>query len=212
MPRPKDSDLRRRRPVREPKPRFVIVCEGAKTEPEYFKAVTQCMHGALIELEVIGGAGVAKTVARRAVDRKKSQGRKRNSFEAGDQVWAVFDHDDHPELLQAIMICENDGVGVGRSNPCFELWLILHIEDFQRPDDRHAIQAHLKSLHSAYDAKTADCLALVEDIEKAEERAARQLTRREEEGNRLAAPSTTVFELTRAIREAARQARRPGQR
>ena len=133
-----------------------------------------------------------------------------NYFEKGDEVWAVFDRDEHPRFNEAVTLCEQAGVRVGRSNPCFEVWLILHIEDFDRPDDRHAVQAHLAKLRPEYDqrgAKTPDCADLVAQVDKAEQRAETQLNRRENEGNPYGRPSTTVGRLIRAIREADQQAR-----
>ena len=133
----------------------------------------------------------------------------RNSFERNDQVWAVFDRDEHPNYDAAIRLCEQHKVGVARSNPCFELWLILHDADFDRSDDRHQVQAHLRGLHSEYDpaaGKTCDCGEMISRVEDAERRALRQLQRRDEEGNKFGAPSTTVGDLTAAIRKAADEA------
>ena len=48
--------------------------------------------------------------------------RSKDSFEENDQVWAVFDRDEHPRFDEAIALCDGHGVLVGRSNPCFELW------------------------------------------------------------------------------------------
>jgi RloB-like protein len=91
-------------------------------------------------------------VARQATERIRAEslGRRRgrglNSFEEGDQVWAVFDRDDHEAFQEAVNRCEQVGVFVGRSNPCFELWLILHQQEYDRPDGRDAVQAHLQRL------------------------------------------------------------------
>ena len=139
------SDLKRRRPRREPKRRFFIFCEGAKTEPACFAAIRRAHGNALIEIKTQGGAGVAFTLASAAADRARelTRARRRNSFEEGDSVWAVFDHDEHPRLNEALDICRRARVGIARSNPCFELWLILHEQDYDRPDDRHRVQAHL---------------------------------------------------------------------
>jgi hypothetical protein len=133
-----------------------------------------------------------------------------DSFEEDDEVWAVFDRDEHPRFNEAVMLCQQAGVGIARSNPCFEIWLILHEEDCDRPDDRHAVQAHLQMLRPEYDrrgAKTPDCADLVTRVEAAELRAEAQLNRRENEGDPYSAPSTTVGRLTRAIRDAAQRAR-----
>jgi hypothetical protein len=143
-----------------------------------------------------------------------SKGSKQNlgSFEENDTVWAVFDQDIHPNFDKAVQLCSANNVNVARSNPCFEIWLILHIEDFQKSDGRLAVQKHLRRLRPEYDpnkGKTADCLKLIEQIEQAEQRAERQLKLRAEERNPFGAPSTTVFQLTLAIREAAKKSRRP---
>jgi hypothetical protein len=133
-----------------------------------------------------------------------------NSFEEGDEVWAVFDRDEHPRYAEAIRLSEDAGVKVGRSNPCFELWLILHVAEFDRPDDGHAVQRRLRELRPEYDPtrrKLANCADLVARHEEAEVRPATQLGRREAEGDPYGPPSTTVGSLTAAMREAARRAR-----
>jgi hypothetical protein len=133
---------------------------------------------------------------------KKS--RSLNSFEENDEVWAVFDRDEHPKYLEAIDLCKRHGVGVGRSDPCFELWLVLHFEEFDKFVGRHAVQAHLEKVCAGYSkskGKTPDCNSLIPALENAEVRATRQLERREREGSELGSPSTTVFELTLAIKK-----------
>lgn len=212
MARRRTSDLKRRRHRREPKRRFIIYCEGKNTEPAYFAALRRTCTNALIEVETIGVGGVPLTLAELAVERSRSLGLSRRSrkalsfFEEGDQVWAVFDRDTHPNYNEAVTFCVQAGVGVARSNPCFELWLILHEEDYNKSNGSKAVQAHLKKLRPEYDpkgAKTPDCADLVERVEKAEDRAEKQLIRRKEEGTPFGPPSTTVGHLTRAIRDAA---------
>lgn len=209
-------DLRRRRYRREPKRRFVLVCEGKNTEPAYFAALSRVWSSALIEVKTIAAVGVPYTVACSAVDWAQSLGlaaRSRkalDSFEEGDEVWAVFDRDEHPRFDEAVALCQEQGVGVARSNPCFELWLIMHDEDFDKPDGRHAVQAHLQKLRPEYDKKgpkKPDSSALVAKVEEAEARAKAQLLRRAKERSPYGRPSTTVGHLTQAIREAAERSR-----
>ena len=163
-------------------------------------------------MEIHPGVGVPYTIAGKAVERARELGlsprsrRKKDSFEEQDQVWAVFDRDEHPRFDEAVETCRVHSIGVGRSDPCFELWLILHERDYDRPNDRHAVQAALKALRPEYDldgAKMPDCDDLVARIEDAERRGEEQLRRREEEDNPFGNPSTTVGRLTAAIREAA---------
>ena len=166
-------------------------------------------------MEIHPGVGVPYTIAEKAVERARDLGlslrsrRKKDSFEDQDRVWAVFDRDEHPRFNEAVELCRVHGIGVGRSDPCFELWLVLHEQDYDRPNDRHSVQAELKALRPEYDmggAKTPDCDDLMLRVEDAERRGEEQLLRRDREGSPFGNPSTTVGRLTGAIREAAKLA------
>ena len=107
-------------------------------------------------------------------------------------------------------MCESNGIRVARSDPCFELWIILHERDYDRACTRRDVQRELASRRPEYDrdgAKTPDCADLVQRVEEAERRAEAQLQRRVAEGDPHGNPSTTVGRLTRAIREADEAAR-----
>lgn len=201
--------LARRKSFRRPKVAFYVFCEGSRTEPDYFNALARISPYSLVDIKTVAGAGVPKTIAQRAVDEAAIRGigaknrRRKNSFEVNDEVWVVFDRDEHPDFAAAVAQCENAGIGVARSDPCFEVWLILHFEDYNRPDHRHKTQDHFGELCPLYDRKsnkTTDCSAIVGDVEKAEARAEAQLAARAAEGAAYSAPSTTVFMLTRRLR------------
>ena len=151
------------------------------------------------------------TVAQQAVDLAASRRRgHRNSFEEGDQVWAVFDRDEHPRFNGAVDLCARNGIGVARSNPCFELWLVLHKGDYDRSRKSRAVQKKAASLFPGYDkdgAKMPNCDELMHHVKEAERRAEAQLQRRVEQRTPYGNPSTTVGQLTRAIREADAAAR-----
>ena len=190
----------------------MLYCEGSNTEPAYFNALKRTCSNALIGVEVVPGVGVPYTIAEKAAERVRSQrgGSRRNSYEKSDQVWAVFDRDDHPRFDDAITLCESNHVRVGRSNPCFELWLILHEQDYNRPERRDRMQSILGDLRPEYDrkrGKTPDCDELISRVEDAEQRAEALLRRRAEEGSPYGNPSTTVGRLTREIRTADSRAR-----
>lgn len=193
-----------------------MFCEGKNTEPAYFRSLQRTVADTLIDLVIVPAVGVPHALAELAAARARELGiagrtrRKRDSYEEKDEVWAVFDRDEHPRYDEAVTLCERNRVGVARSNPCFEVWLILHESDFDRPDGRHAVQAYLRDLRPEYHpagTKTPNCADLITRIDAAEQRAETQLKRRYEEGVAFGRPSTTVFRLTRAIREAAAAAR-----
>jgi hypothetical protein len=205
------SDLRRGKAKRPPNRRFIIYREGESTEPAYFAALKRILRYHLIDIET-NPVGVPMTTAERAVTRARQEGlakgskKPTDSFVERDQVWAVFDRDEHPRFSDAVALCESKGVGVGRSNPCFELWLILHIIDHDAPDDRHQIASRLRELHPEYDphgSKLCQWEVLIPAVESAEKRAERLLASRKQEGAPYGRPSTTVGLLTAAIREAA---------
>ena len=204
--------LRRVAEQQRQKRTIYIFAEGQNTEPAYFKAMRRHLRALITQpdIQITAPAGVPMTIAELAIQKKKSL--KRNargaSGQLADEVWAVFDQDDHPQVPQAIALCQNAGVGIAYSNPCFELWLILHHQDFGKMDDRHKVQKHFATLCQNYDpdnGKQPDCAALMHLIEAAEARAAWQIEQRVVEGDQYGRPVTTVFRLTQAIRLAAQR-------
>lgn len=177
----------------------MLVCEGRNTEPRYFKALERQHHNVLIEIETIEAVGVPSTIASRAVTEIAKINRS-DSFEEEDQVWAVFDRDEHPCYDQAVGECERDGVKVAKSNPCFELWIILHFESYDRAGTRHDVQRALKRLCDGAECKhhSFDYSEIVENFETAINLAERQEKRRIDEGG-LTPPYTTVHKLASAL-------------
>lgn len=210
--RHKPFDRRRRRHVREPRRIYYLFCEGQNTEPGYFGALRRTVRDALIEIQSFGGSGEPKAISEAAIAHNKSLKRQsKNSFEGRDEVWAVFDRDDHDHYYDAAESCRNNGVSVANSNPCFEVWLILHVAEYHKPDGRAEVFKLLEKLRPDYDStkKTLDFDDLIKTIDTAEQRGEILLRCRTEEcgGNRLGPPYTMVFELTRSIRAAAKKAR-----
>jgi RloB-like protein len=49
-----------------------------------------------------------------------------------DEFWCVFDVEwpiNHPNLHDALLLAREHGIEVAISNPCFEIWLVLHFQD-----------------------------------------------------------------------------------
>lgn len=107
------------RPVhtREQKPRMLIVCEGEKTEPNYFRAFPL----ATLDVRIVGAGANTLSVVERAREVRDSDG-------AFDQVWVVFDRDSFPRgrVNEAVASAEREGMRVAWSNEAFELWYLLH--------------------------------------------------------------------------------------
>ena len=115
------SNLTRRQGVREIKQSFLIVCEGEKTEPDYFKAFR--MTAATIK--AVGQAMNTVTLVNKAITIRDADRKKKRIY---DQCWVVFDKDDFParDFNQAILLAERNGFRVAYSNQAFEFWFLLH--------------------------------------------------------------------------------------
>lgn len=208
----KPFDRRRRRHVREPRRVFYLFCEGQNTEPGYFAALRRVVRDALIEIQSFGAAGDPKALSAAAVAHSKGLTRRsRNSFEEKDEVWAVFDRDDWDHYYEAIEICRKNGVKVANSNPCFEIWLILHVQEFHKACGQAEVCRALQRIRADYDPvkKVLDFDELITHLDDAERRGEAVLKRRNEECRfgKLGPPYTMVFELTRSIRAAAKKFR-----
>ena len=205
----RSDKLKRKRDERPPRRLFVLFCEGAKTEPDYFKALERTLDYDRVQIKPVPGVGVPLTIAKTAVEwaagagLAKRRNRARDPYATDDQVWAVFDRDEHPRFEEAVRLCEQSGINVARSNPCFEVWLILHHEDCHRPLTPHAAQKRLGQLCPEYypkGSKTVDAGKLIPGIDAAEARAQMHLAQREAEGMPFGPCSTTVHLLTQALR------------
>ncbi|MEM1170446.1 MAG: RloB family protein [Cyanobacteria bacterium P01_H01_bin.35] len=113
--------------TREIKERFLIVCEGKKTEPNYFKSFP-------VPKDVIDVKGLGKApnqVVEAAIEFRDNEG-------DYDQVWCVFDRDEWKEkkFNQAIKDAEYNQIKVAYSNQAFELWYLLHFDYRDTPISR----------------------------------------------------------------------------
>ncbi|KAA3510074.1 RloB family protein [Agrobacterium rosae] len=209
MTRNKSYGLSRRTETRLPHTRFVVFSEGLNTEPAYLTTLGNTLSRVLVKLKIFGGAGDPKTLADKALAFKKGSSgsgrRDASSFEKNDQIWIMFDRDEHDKVKETIDNFKKAGIRVAYSNPCFELWLILHYEDFDRSYDRHKLQGHFEGLCESYSKKgnkKPDCNSFIGNVESAELRAQAMLARRRNENAEFGAPYTNVHELTSAMRQA----------
>ncbi|QKV92453.1 RloB domain-containing protein [Streptomyces sp. NA02950] len=67
-----------------------------------------------------------------AIAHKKKVTRETRGLEKKYQpsVWCLFDRDDHQGIQRAANMAEQAGVNVAYSHPCFELWRLLHYQNY----------------------------------------------------------------------------------
>jgi RloB-like protein len=71
--------------------------------------------------------------------------------EPGVEGWALFDHDGRSDIDQVCSQAKRQNVKVGLSHPCFELWLLLHFQDFS-PAQHGSNQVLMQRLRAAHPA------------------------------------------------------------
>jgi hypothetical protein len=109
--------------VREPLQRFLIVCEGERTEPNYFNRFR--VPKEVVVVNVLGFGYNTLRLVEKALELMKDKDY--------DQVWCVFDRDSFPaqDFNEAISLAGRRGIKVAYSNEAFELWYLLHFHFYQ---------------------------------------------------------------------------------
>jgi hypothetical protein len=167
--------------------RILIVSEGSKTEPLYFEDIRAAyqLHSANVEVQPsqLGTAPIQVVKYARHLFEKGDlhKGIRPQSF---DQVYAVFDRDDHGTYYDALKLAEslngkfrNDAKQIVcfkaiASVPSFELWLLLHYEDIQHPLHRDEVMQRLKQYIPGYEKGAGGAFATTRDrLETATQRA-----------------------------------------
>lgn len=139
MPKRSDRDSRRSRKPRgrsvgtrrERAGTVLIVTEGEKTEPNYFKGVKKDVESAQagvvdIMVPVIEVKGTGQSTSKLVEQAERILQR---SGKVYSEVWIVCDADDFPDLDEAKQRARAEGMGFVWSNRSFELWLLLHFEN-----------------------------------------------------------------------------------
>lgn len=104
--------------TREIRQRFLIVCEGGKTEPNYF--IKFRTNKTVINIEGLGCNTIS--LVTKAIELMKN--------DDYNQVWCVFDRDIFPpEIFNAAFeLASRNGIKIAYSNESFELWYFLHFD------------------------------------------------------------------------------------
>lgn len=134
------ADLQRRPTSREIKKRFLIVCEG-ESEPRYLTALKNHYRLSTVVVRAIS----ARTPDPAAIVREAKE-RSISDLDNWDQVWCVFDIEApaNPRAAAEIEQLEKQRMGsaakiqVAWSNPCFEVWILLHFPGSVKPFLRSA--------------------------------------------------------------------------
>lgn len=154
--------------------RILIVSEGSKTEPNYFREIRAAyrLHTANVEVQPseLGTSPIqvvqyAQSLFENGNRHKQIQSR------AFEQVYAVFDRDEHGSYFDALNLAKSLDGKLKNDNklpvtfkaiasvPSFELWLLLHYEDIQAPIPRDVVIQRLRQHLPGYEKGAAGTFA-----------------------------------------------------
>jgi hypothetical protein len=203
---PKDSKLKRSFYTKQPKAKIYVLCEGKLTEPAYIKDFANQYANDRVIVQPIPGVGVPLTVSQQAVELKAEllrEARKSiDSFNMSFSVWCIVDIDEHPNVPEAKQLADANKIKFLVSNPCFELWGLLHLKTQDAHIHRHTLQSSLHKEMPTYhhkDNPIFDYNQIKNNYKTAKERAVTICNRRSEEGKPSGNPSTNVYELFECI-------------
>jgi len=186
--------------IRTKRKRFLIVCEGEKTEPYYFKSFPITTRPEIVQVDIVPGACESVSLVEMAIHIRD------RASDPYDSVWVVMDREDPNTLSagrfnEAIHMAEHESIQVAYSNESFELWYLLHFNYIETALSRSQYSNMLFTcLGKKYqkNSKTMyeDILHKQSDAIRNAKRLLAQYVPRDPERDN---PSTTVFELVEEL-------------
>jgi hypothetical protein len=191
--------------------RILVVCEGERTEPAYFRRLVSFYGITTARVEIRGDGGSAPISV---VDHAISILKKDDDFEL---VYLVFDRDRHHSYDEALdkarALKKKRGVnlnytGIITSVPCFEVWFKLHVSGSRKPYSGVAtgispakeLIDEMKALKQFADYEKSECDffdEIIQHVDDATNRAVGHLMESRKDGERQyhENPSTRVYKI-----------------
>ncbi len=196
-------ELKRKASRRSSYDKVLIVCEGEKTEPNYFNEIVHYYKLNSANVEIDGSCGSSpKSVLKRAEYLAKVELDKGDGY---DRIYCVFDKDTHDTFEETVdKISSKKQAGLFFhiiSVPCFEYWLLLHFQYTKKPfhargksSIANEVLKELKKVMPAYSKGGEQIFCtLFEQLEFAKQNAQRAL--KSAENNFTDNPSSHIHEL-----------------
>ncbi|MDA9918304.1 RloB family protein [Erythrobacter sp.] len=178
--------------------RILLVSEGSKTEPNYLVEFFRLDGGSRIEPYATRDHNTSPS---KLLSQAREILKKDTQF---DLAFIVGDRDEFDDFTQAVHAAQNINstprIKYIFSDPCFELWFLLHFELWDAPIDRQALQGELKRHLPDYEkGDQAIARMLYPDSEVAIENS--KLLRGRMEDSESTCPTTLVDILIEDVRK-----------
>jgi hypothetical protein len=115
---------------------IIIAAEGQKTEKKYLEAVAEEYYNPRIHVKVLDRKNSASDP--KHVLEQLNRFRSEYDIQRGyDELWLVIDIDRWraKKLSEVAELCSQKNYWLAVSNPCFELWLLLHLKSLDEYDE-----------------------------------------------------------------------------
>lgn len=176
-----------------------IMSEGQVTEPEYLRRLAKSNSNVVLKIEKSGKS--PDILVREA----QKLYRLANRIRSSDQVWCIFDVDNvsKQSIKEIRARASTNDIKTAISNPCFELWLVLHKENYTAYTTSSKIQKRAETLGLVKGKKIAaagwSCLS--DNYETAKKRALALDKMHLQNGSSPGSnPSTDVWRLVDVLR------------
>jgi len=123
-------ELHRKPGRKSPNKTIVVLCEGKKTEPNYFHSIRREYRLPSLNVQILPEKGAPTGLVKEAIREKRRLNDNR------DEVWCVFDVEQEtnkPIFRKAIAVARAADINLAVSNPSFEYWYLIHFERTDRP-------------------------------------------------------------------------------
>lgn len=189
--RSRNSLMRERREAFRDARLIVIASEGKDTERIYFKALAKEYTNLRVHVHILERSeNEQNNSSPEHVLQQLNDYKSKYDLEANDELWLVVDKDRWTEAMLSHVATECSqevAMHMALSNPCFELWLLLHMEDAASlsPEEQEQwmknrrrsknadpyLKVRLRQKMGSYHESSYDALTLIAHIEDAIERA-----------------------------------------
>ena len=109
---------------------ILVFTEGRITEPDYINHwFRKYRDRTLVTIDSFHATPLTLVEEAKKQRMQDQRDQQRGRGRSRDEYWCIFDRDEHPRLNEAFDLAEENGINVAFSNPCIELWFLLHFKD-----------------------------------------------------------------------------------
>lgn len=126
-----NNQISRRKPTKQPNKVILVICEGEKTEKNYFQRLKECLKLTSVSIKILPSPHPTPL---QVIDYAEQKAKEVSEY---DEIYCVFDRDTHKDFDKALdeakkIKLKNTIFEIIVSDPCFEFWILLHFAKITR--------------------------------------------------------------------------------